>query len=40
MLDALRGKNINDDDKQGSGIDMKLVEVSIEFKTISSHRYL
>ena len=27
MLDALRGKNINDDDKQGFGIDMKLVEV-------------
>ena len=27
MLDALRGKNINDDDKQGLGVDMKLVEV-------------
>jgi len=27
MLDALRGKNINDDDKQGLGINMKLVEV-------------
>lgn len=28
MLDALRGKNLNDDDKQGFGIDMKLVEMS------------
>jgi len=26
MMDALRGKNINDDDKQGLGIDMKVVE--------------
>lgn len=27
MMDALRGKNINDDDKQGVGIDMKVVEM-------------
>lgn len=27
MMDALRGKNINDDDKQGLGIDMKVVYV-------------
>ena len=27
MLDALRGKNINDDDRQGYGVDMKVVEV-------------
>lgn len=27
MLDALRGKNINDDDNQLKGIDMKLVEM-------------
>lgn len=25
MMDALRGKNMNDDDKQGAGIDMKLI---------------
>jgi hypothetical protein len=24
MLDALRGKNINDDDAQGEGVDMKV----------------
>ena len=27
MMDALRGKNLNDDDKQGEGIDMKVVEM-------------
>jgi len=27
MMDALRGKNINDDDAQGVGIDMKVVEM-------------
>lgn len=27
MIDALRGKNINDDDRQGLGIDMKVVEM-------------
>ena len=27
MIDALRGKNINDDDRQGQGIDMKVVEM-------------
>lgn len=27
MLDALRGKNINDDDKQGEGINMQVVEM-------------
>ena len=27
MVDALRGKNLNDDDRQGEGIDMKLVEM-------------
>ena len=27
MMDALRGKNINDDDRQGDGIDMKVVEM-------------
>lgn len=26
MMDALRGKNINDDDKQGEGVDMMVVE--------------
>ena len=26
LMDALRGKNMNDDDKQGLGIDMKVVE--------------
>lgn len=26
LLDALRGKNINDDDRQGDGINMKIVE--------------
>ena len=26
MMDALRGKNMNDDDRQGYGIDMKVVE--------------
>ena len=26
MMDALRGKNINDDDKQGDGVDMLVVE--------------
>lgn len=28
MLDALRGKNLNDDDQQGRGIDMKIVEMA------------
>ena len=27
MMDALRGKNLNDDDRQGEGIDMKVVEM-------------
>lgn len=27
MLDALRGKNLNDDDNQGAGIDMKVVNM-------------
>jgi len=27
MMDALRGKNLNDDDRQGDGIDMKVVEM-------------
>eukprot|EP01036_Dinobryon_divergens_P042392 gene42392-56325_t len=27
IMDALRGKNINDDDQQGLGIDMKIVEM-------------
>ena len=27
MIDALRGKNINDDDRQGLGVDMKIVEM-------------
>ena len=27
MIDALRGKNINDDDQQGYGVDMKVVEM-------------
>ena len=27
VMDALRGKNLNDDDRQGEGIDMKLVEM-------------
>lgn len=26
MIDALRGKNLNDDDRQGDGIDMKIVQ--------------
>jgi aarF domain-containing kinase len=28
MIDALRGKNLNDDDKQGEGVNMKVVEMS------------
>ena len=27
MMDALRGKNLNDDDRQGDGIDMKVVQM-------------
>jgi aarF domain-containing kinase len=27
MMDALRGKNLNDDDRQGDGIDMQVVRV-------------
>ena len=30
VMDALRGKNINDDDRQGVGIDMKIVEMGNE----------
>ena len=29
MMDALRGKNINDDDKQGEGVDMMVVETRV-----------
>ena len=28
MIDALRGKNLNDDDKQGDGVDMQVVRMS------------